>query len=260
MDLNSRSCLYSWFVFLASGFLMKLNDLFNKILDSRKVIVVYSGEPLCHEFEGATMPCVPQKTRALSIGIINRLCLQWKAFRRLFLVVSLPNPLCFLKRWVEMELFAVALSLKGNYYLCGGGGLVTKACPTLVTPWTVPRQSSLPIGFSRQQYWSGLPFPSPGDLPDIGIEPGSPALQADSLLIELQNLMLLWNVSRRRGLILEQYFMIPPPHPWADYQYHPQNQQEPCGHRGSQINVCGYMCVCVVCVCLCVCNPTQLFH
>ena len=42
------------------------------------------------------------------------------------------------------------------------------------------------MGFSRQEYWSGLPFPSPGDLPDQGIEPGSPALQADSLPTELQ--------------------------------------------------------------------------
>ena len=43
----------------------------------------------------------------------------------------------------------------------------------------------LSMGFSRQEYWSGLPFPSPGDLPDPGIQPGSPALQADSLPIEL---------------------------------------------------------------------------
>ena len=42
------------------------------------------------------------------------------------------------------------------------------------------------MGFSRQEYWSGLPFPSPGALPDLGIEPRSPALQADSLPIELQ--------------------------------------------------------------------------
>ena len=42
------------------------------------------------------------------------------------------------------------------------------------------------MGFSRQEYWSGLPFYSPGDLPDAGIEPGSPALQADSLSFELQ--------------------------------------------------------------------------
>ena len=64
------------------------------------------------------------------------------------------------------------------------GCLVTKSCPTLVTPWTVACQAPLSMGFSRQEYW--LPFPSPGDLPDPGIEPGSPALQADSLLTELQ--------------------------------------------------------------------------
>ena len=49
------------------------------------------------------------------------------------------------------------------------------------TLWTVARQAPLSMGFSRQEYWSGLPFPSPGDLPDPGIEPGSPAWQADAL-------------------------------------------------------------------------------
>ena len=49
-----------------------------------------------------------------------------------------------------------------------------------VTPWTVTLLASLSMAFSRQEYWSGLPFPSPGDLPDPGNEPGSPALQADS--------------------------------------------------------------------------------
>ena len=49
------------------------------------------------------------------------------------------------------------------------------------TPWTVPRRTPLSAEFSRQEYWSGLPFPSPGDLPDPGIESGSPTLQADSL-------------------------------------------------------------------------------
>ena len=67
----------------------------------------------------------------------------------------------------------------------GGGGLAAKPCPTLVTPWTVARQAPLFIGFSRQGYWSALPSPSPGDLPDPGNEPGSPALQADSLPTEL---------------------------------------------------------------------------
>ena len=49
------------------------------------------------------------------------------------------------------------------------------------TPWTVARQASLSMGFSKQEYRSGLPFPSPGDLPDPGIETGSPTLQADAL-------------------------------------------------------------------------------
>ena len=53
-----------------------------------------------------------------------------------------------------------------------------------MTPWTVARQAPLSMGFSRQEYWSGLPFPSPGSLTDPGIKPGSSALQADSLLTE----------------------------------------------------------------------------
>ena len=48
-------------------------------------------------------------------------------------------------------------------------------------PWTVAHQASPSMGFSRQEYWSGLPFPSPGDLPHPGIEPRSPVLQADTL-------------------------------------------------------------------------------
>ena len=53
-----------------------------------------------------------------------------------------------------------------------------------VNPWTVAYQASPPMGFSRQEYWSGLPFPSPDDLPNPGTEPRSPALQADSLAVE----------------------------------------------------------------------------
>ena len=52
-------------------------------------------------------------------------------------------------------------------------------------PRTVAYQAPPSIGFSRQEYWSGLPFPSPGDLPNPGIEPRSPALQADSLPTKL---------------------------------------------------------------------------
>ena len=53
-----------------------------------------------------------------------------------------------------------------------------------MTPWTVACQTPQFIEFSKQEYWSGLSFPSPGGLPDPGIEPGSPTLQADFLLSE----------------------------------------------------------------------------
>ena len=50
-----------------------------------------------------------------------------------------------------------------------------------MTLWTVAYQAPPSMGFFRQEYWSGLPFPSPGDLPEPGVKPGSPALQADAL-------------------------------------------------------------------------------
>ena len=59
----------------------------------------------------------------------------------------------------------------------GGNGLVTKSCLTRLTSWTVGCQAPLSMGFPRQEYWSGLPFPSPEDLQDSGIKPRSPALQ-----------------------------------------------------------------------------------
>ena len=61
-----------------------------------------------------------------------------------------------------------------------------QSCPTFATPWTVAHQAPLSMEFSRQEYWNGLLFPTPGDLPDPGIEPASPALQADSLPSEPQ--------------------------------------------------------------------------
>ena len=61
---------------------------------------------------------------------------------------------------------------------------VSQSCPTLCNP--------LSTGFSRQEYWSGLPFPSPGDLSDSGIKPMSPVLQADSLPTELQGKPIMY--------------------------------------------------------------------
>ena len=66
-----------------------------------------------------------------------------------------------------------------------GRGLIAKLCLTLVTPWTAVCQVPLSMGFSRQEYGGGLPFPSPDCLPSPGIEPRSPALQENYLLTEL---------------------------------------------------------------------------
>ena len=70
---------------------------------------------------------------------------------------------------------------QGSNLTLNNGGLVAKSCLSLETPWTVVCQAPLSLGFSRQEYWSGLPCPSPGDLPDPEIKPGSPELKADSL-------------------------------------------------------------------------------
>ena len=70
---------------------------------------------------------------------------------------------------------------------CGHACLVAQSCPTLCNYWTIARQAPLSMGLFRQEYWSGLPFPSLGDLPDPGREPVSPvslALWADSLPAE----------------------------------------------------------------------------
>ena len=59
-------------------------------------------------------------------------------------------------------------------------------------PWTVAHQAPLTMDFSRQEYWSGLPFPPAGDIPDPGIELGSPALQADSFTVGATREALKW--------------------------------------------------------------------
>ena len=81
-------------------------------------------------------------------------------------------------------------SLEEKLWQTSGGVCVCVCVKSLsrvrlfATPWTVAHQTPLSIGFSRQEYWSGLPFPSPGDLPNPGIEARSPALQADALSSE----------------------------------------------------------------------------
>ena len=74
-------------------------------------------------------------------------------------------------------MYFLTLSNAGTQYL--------SRVQLFVIPWTVVYQPSLSMGFSRQEYWSRLLFPSPGDLPDPEIEPRSPALQADALPSEI---------------------------------------------------------------------------
>ena len=71
----------------------------------------------------------------------------------------------------------------GGRYVMGNSKVKSSrsVVSNFATPWTVAYQAPLSMGFSRQECWSGLPFPSPGDLPDPGIEPGSHVLQADAL-------------------------------------------------------------------------------
>ena len=72
-----------------------------------------------------------------------------------------------------------------NYMLVAAADLVAKSCTTLCDPVNCSLPGSSVHGFPRQEYWSGLPFPSPEDLPDSGIKPLSPALQVDSYTTEL---------------------------------------------------------------------------
>ena len=67
-----------------------------------------------------------------------------------------------------------------------------------VTPWTVDYQASPSMGFSRQEHWNGLPFPSPGDLPNPGIEFRSPALQSDALLSESPGKLIMGSYMQLR--------------------------------------------------------------
>ena len=76
----------------------------------------------------------------------------------------------------RLTIFSACVGLFNYYNVGGSGGLVVKWCLTLVIPRTIVCQAPLPMGFSRQEYWSDLPFPSPEDLPSSGVELVCPAL------------------------------------------------------------------------------------
>ena len=90
------------------------------------------------------------------------------------------------QHYVQLNKMSLHMSISISIYLYRYTYIVKvlSHVQLFVTPWTVAHQAPLSMGFSRQEQWSGLSFPSPGDLPDLGIKPRSPALQADALTSE----------------------------------------------------------------------------
>ena len=89
------------------------------------------------------------------------------------------------------------------------------------TPWTLARQTPLSMGFPRQEYWSGLPWLSPGDLPDPGIKPASPALQLGSLPLSHLGSPLLKHSSPKKKFVLDvrmiYLLLLSPPWTWTAF-------------------------------------------
>ena len=90
----------------------------------------------------------------------------------IFYIVSTPKLLELINEFNKASGYTINIQKSVSFLV--GGDLVAKSCLTLATPWTISHQAPLSIGFSRQEYWNGLPFPSPGDLSDPGIKPGIP--------------------------------------------------------------------------------------
>ena len=156
-----------WFTICIS---INVRHHINRMKDENHVIISIDAEQVFDKFQ-----------HPFIIKALNNLNLEWLYLNIMKAIYDkhTANLYSVVKDW-ELFLYDQEQD-KDAYY----DGLVTKSCPTLATPWTIAHQVPLSMGFSRWEYWSELPFPSPGDIPNPGIEPGSPALQAYSLLIEL---------------------------------------------------------------------------
>ena len=97
--------------------------------------------------------------------------------------VNMFNLYFFLHQWkiIILIIFCIIMNPSWIAFKFCCCYLVTQSFPTLGLPWTVACKAPLSLGFPRQEYWSELPFPSPGDLADSGVKPMSPALQVDLL-------------------------------------------------------------------------------
>ena len=149
---------------------------------------------LCHPL--LLPPPVPHSIRVFSNE--STICMWWPKYWNFSFTISPSNEhsglISFRMDWLDLLAVQGPLknllqhhSSKASVLQCSTESLKVNllSCVRLVTtPWTVAHQAPPSMGFSRQEYWSGLPFPSPGDLPDPGIEPRSPTSQADALTSE----------------------------------------------------------------------------
>ena len=125
--------------------------------------------------------------KAFSLNII-KLTLLLDCFKHLHAVEKEQKEFCVTAAWglylpKRLKLFTLKKHTKQNRIKWSEVKLLSRVW-LFVTPWIVAHQAPPSMGFTRQEYWSGLPFPSPGDLANPGIEPRSPTLQADALTSE----------------------------------------------------------------------------
>ena len=149
-------------------------------------------------------------------------------FQTSLTVFSLVIP--FLNRFIFTEFEKMAqvywLTHMARYLSAEHDGVITRKVKVkslshvwlFAIPWTVVYQASLSMGFSSQEYWSGLPFPSPGDLPDPGIEPRSPALQADALPSEPPGKWVVWHNQKKKKTHTQMANSLHTNHVWMSMQ------------------------------------------
>ena len=166
--------------------------------------------PSSHLILGRPLFLLPPIPPSLGFSNESTLCMRWPKYWSLsFSIIpskEIPGLISFKIDW--MDLLAIqgdsqessptpqiksinslcsaffTVQLSHPYTTTGKARALTRrfsGVQLFATPWTVSRQAPLSMGVSRQEYWSGLQYPPPGDLPDPGIEPRSPALQVDSL-------------------------------------------------------------------------------
>ena len=128
----------------------------------------------------------------------------------------------------------IMYALKLCYSLCMCSCILShfSHCWLFATPWTVAHQAPLAVGFCRQEYWSGLPCPPPGDLPDPGIESTSPALQEDSLPTEPpgkpHDIAYLAKEKKKNGQRMEKVIGSPKIISYTVYPSYSKSLQELC--------------------------------